>query len=285
MATYTSKHTGEEIDNAVTRVNKTLNSELDNKQDTLTNNTVLGRINGKTFKFDGDITIEDSGSGSGITIEKELLEDSENPVQSKVIYQALEELRGLIEGNTTSVKYIKEFKCDPTSKQVENSGDTVSVTVSWELYTNPNGSVKLKYGNEEETITSISGYKNFTVSQSTTFKLIATDGTVTETRTASISISIKQYSYYGLSQETNISQFLGQIQMNQETLPNSITINTEIGKYMWFISTNKIGKIYIGELSFTGIDSGEYTYNNRKYYWKRTTDKFTKASTTTFNIK
>ena len=61
-------------------------AQLNGKQNTLVSGTNIKTINGNSLLGEGDITIE---GGSSITIDSELSETSENPVQNKVINTAL----------------------------------------------------------------------------------------------------------------------------------------------------------------------------------------------------
>lgn len=61
-------------------------AQLNGKQDTLVSGNNIKTVNGNSLLGEGDITIE---GGSSITIDTELSETSENPVQNKVINTAL----------------------------------------------------------------------------------------------------------------------------------------------------------------------------------------------------
>lgn len=81
------------ISNLTTKVNEdsgkiaTLNTKVDNKQDTLVSGTNIKTVNGESILGEGDIEI--SGGGGTIAVDAELSETSENPVQNKVITDAL----------------------------------------------------------------------------------------------------------------------------------------------------------------------------------------------------
>lgn len=80
------------ISNLTTKVNEdsgkiaTLNTKVDNKQDTLVSGTNIKTVNGESILGEGNIEIS---GGETITVDAELSETSENPVQNKVITAAL----------------------------------------------------------------------------------------------------------------------------------------------------------------------------------------------------
>lgn len=81
-----------DISNLYTQVNQnsgkivTLNTKVNNKQDTLVSGTNIKTVNGESILGEGDIEIS---GGETITVDAKLSETSENPVQNKVITAAL----------------------------------------------------------------------------------------------------------------------------------------------------------------------------------------------------
>lgn len=63
---------------------------LDEKQETLVSGENIKKINGESILGSGEIKITGSGPGSTVVIDGEMSTESENPVQNKVITQALE---------------------------------------------------------------------------------------------------------------------------------------------------------------------------------------------------
>ena len=98
--------------------NKTITNALANKQSTLVSGENIKTINGKSILGKGDITIEGTG-GSDITVDSELSTESENPVQNKVITEALngklELLKGEGKPTTETVGEIGQIYTDTTT--------------------------------------------------------------------------------------------------------------------------------------------------------------------------
>lgn len=75
-----------------------LQEALDGKQETLVSGENIKKINGESILGNGNIVV--SGSGGTITIDSELSETSENPVENKVITQALNQKQDTLESGT-----------------------------------------------------------------------------------------------------------------------------------------------------------------------------------------
>ena len=76
-------------------------SQLENDVNYLTKHQNLKTINNQSLVGSGNITIT-GGSGESITVDAELSEDSENPVQNKIVTKALNAKVSQIEGKTLS---------------------------------------------------------------------------------------------------------------------------------------------------------------------------------------
>lgn len=79
-----------------------LYSQLNTKQATLVSGTNIKTINGASILGSGNITIE-GGSGTSITVDDTLSDTSENPVQNKIIYNALLKKQDVIDFNNSDV--------------------------------------------------------------------------------------------------------------------------------------------------------------------------------------
>ena len=76
-------------------------SQLENDANYLTKHQNLKTINNQSLVGSGNITIT-GGSGESVTVDAELSEDSENPVQNKIVTKALNTKVSQIEGKTLS---------------------------------------------------------------------------------------------------------------------------------------------------------------------------------------
>ena len=76
-------------------------SQLENDVNYLTKHQNLKTINNQSLVGSGNITIT-GGSGESVTVDTELSEDSENPVQNKIVTKALNTKVNQIEGKTLS---------------------------------------------------------------------------------------------------------------------------------------------------------------------------------------
>lgn len=102
-----------------------LNTEIGNKQDTLVSGTNIKTVNGQSILGEGNIEI--SGGGT-ITVDTELSETSENPVQNKIITAALNEKASKTELSNVSTS--KADKADVYTKQeVDNKLATKQATL------------------------------------------------------------------------------------------------------------------------------------------------------------
>lgn len=79
-----------------------LYSQLNTKQATLVSGTNIKTINGTSILGSGNITIE-GGSGTSITVDDTLSDTSENPVQNKIIYNALLKKQDVIDFSNSDV--------------------------------------------------------------------------------------------------------------------------------------------------------------------------------------
>lgn len=79
-----------------------LYSQLNTKQATLVSGTNIKTINGASILGSGNITIE-GGSGTSITVDDTLSNTSENPVQNKIIYNALLKKQDVIDFSNSDV--------------------------------------------------------------------------------------------------------------------------------------------------------------------------------------
>lgn len=79
-----------------------LYSQLNTKQATLVSGTNIKTINGTSILGSGNITIE-GGSGTSITVDDTLSSTSENPVQNKIIYNALLKKQDVIDFSNSDV--------------------------------------------------------------------------------------------------------------------------------------------------------------------------------------
>lgn len=79
-----------------------LYSQLNTKQATLVSGTNIKTINGASILGSGNITIE-GGSGTSITVDDTLSGTSENPVQNKIIYNALLKKQDVIDFSNSDV--------------------------------------------------------------------------------------------------------------------------------------------------------------------------------------
>lgn len=75
-----------DVQNSMVSISAILNT----KQDELKSGKNIKTINGQSILGEGDIKIEGGGGGSNITVDTELSTESENPVQNKVITEALD---------------------------------------------------------------------------------------------------------------------------------------------------------------------------------------------------
>ena len=76
-------------------------SQLENDANYLTKHQNLKTINNQSLVGSGNITIT-GGSGESVTVDAELSEESENPVQNKIITKALNDKVSQVEGKTLS---------------------------------------------------------------------------------------------------------------------------------------------------------------------------------------
>lgn len=89
-----------------------LNTEIGNKQDNLVSGTNIKTVNGQSILGEGNIEIS---QGETITVDTELSETSENPVQNKIITAALNEKASKTELSNVSTS--KADKADVYTKQ------------------------------------------------------------------------------------------------------------------------------------------------------------------------
>lgn len=89
-----------------------LNTEIGNKQDNLVSGTNIKTVNGQSILGEGNIEIS---GGETITVDTELSETSENPVQNKIITAALNEKASKTELSNVSAD--KANKADVYTKQ------------------------------------------------------------------------------------------------------------------------------------------------------------------------
>ena len=118
-----------DISNLYTQVNQnsgkitTLNTKVNNKQDTLVSGTNIKTVNGESILGEGNIEI--SGGGT-ITVDAELSETSENPVQNKVITAALNGKQAAGDYALKSEAATKE-ELATTNAELEHKADKTSV--------------------------------------------------------------------------------------------------------------------------------------------------------------
>lgn len=66
-------------------INEGINEQLEGKQDLLVSGENIKTINGNSILGSGNLVIEGGGTGSTVTVDTEMSDSSENPVQNKVI--------------------------------------------------------------------------------------------------------------------------------------------------------------------------------------------------------
>lgn len=110
-----------------------LNTELGNKQDNLVSGTNIKTVNGQSILGEGNIEIS---GGETITVDTELSETSQNPVQNKIITNALNDKASKTELSNVSTS--KANKADVYTKQevddkftnAQNQIDQISIDTS-----------------------------------------------------------------------------------------------------------------------------------------------------------
>lgn len=239
--------------------NKTeVNALLDDKQDNISDldsiragaTRKFKTINGNSIEGEGDIEIS---SGSQITVDSELNDMSENPVQNKAITSALTELQDYcfptsleatvspssIEWTGTSVQVSVGYKVLRNSKSV--TADTVTI--------NFNGETKIlentDCGSEKFTVTS-QGYKSGSVS--------AKKGTTTiKNSPRGISVNLYLPVYYGFSKSTGKNDIvITELTKGGASINGTITLNNDDAtKYLWLCVPSSMS---ISKVTSSGFD-------------------------------
>lgn len=132
------------------------------------------------------------------------------------------------------------------SKQTVEFGDTVDITISWEL----NKETEEQTLNGEVVTGTSKTFKG--ISSSTTFVLTASDGKTLDTK--SVSVSFANRIYYGTSSSLENVTDLSSVVSNQKS--RDITVNSGAGKYIIYAVPARLGQCVF---SFGGIEGG---FNN-----------------------
>lgn len=86
---YLTEHQSLSAYSTTQEVNTLINQSVSGKQDTLISGQNIKTINGQTLLGDGNLVIE--GGGGSITVDNMIDSGSTNPVENRVIYNALED--------------------------------------------------------------------------------------------------------------------------------------------------------------------------------------------------
>ena len=119
--------------------NRAVANALKSKQDVLVDGENLKTINGQSLLGEGNIEIQGGGGGSSITVDSELSETSENPVQNKVVKatfnQFASETAGVVQDLYNNIGelgsgylQIAESVADKADKTYVDSAITTAIT-------------------------------------------------------------------------------------------------------------------------------------------------------------
>lgn len=123
---------------------KAVYTALSNKQDTLVSGTNIKTINGNSILGTGDITLSGGGGGTSITVDSSLSASSENPVQNKVINNALSGKQDTIDSthkldyslvdNTPTIPTVPTISTDVASDKTSDTKTTSPKAVYSEIH-------------------------------------------------------------------------------------------------------------------------------------------------------